>query len=93
MQAGRQQFIFVELYKLLQQLFQIERVLLEAVVQNGARDKYGCLFGAETMVGHLMEGVNRSVEFSGKTGVPEVYGQRELLEQEIKDVRQQLCAR
>lgn len=90
MQAGRQQFIFVELYKLLHQLFQMERVLLEAVIQNGAGNKYGCLFGPETMVGHLMEGVNRSVEFSGKTGVPEVYSQREALEQEIRKVRQRL---
>lgn len=93
MQAGRQQSIFVELYKLLRQLFQMEKVLLETVIHNRAQDKYGCLFGTETMVGHLMEGVGRSVEFSGKTGVYEVCGQREPLEQEIRDMRQQLCAR
>ena len=77
----------------MRQLFQMEKVLLETVIHNRAQDKYGCLFGTETMVGHLMEGVGRSVEFSGKTGVYEVCGQREPLEQEIRDMRQQLCAR
>lgn len=90
MQDGRQQSIFVELYKLLCELFQIERNMLEVVIRNGAGNKYGCLFGAETMVGHLMEGVHRSVEFSGKTGVPDVLYQREHLEREINEVRLQL---
>ena len=59
MQNGRQQFIFVELYKLLRELLQIERGMLEVVIRNGAGDKYGCLFDEKNMVGHLMGGVHR----------------------------------
>lgn len=90
MQAGRQQFIFVELYKLLHELFQLERNMLEVVIRNGAGNKYSCLFGAKTMVEHLMEGVRQSVEYSGKTGIPVVLHQRESLEREIDEIRQQL---
>lgn len=90
MQAGRQQFIFVELYKMLHELFQVEKGMLEKVVDNGAGDKYGSLFGTETMVEHLMGGVHRSVEFSGKMGVPEVIQERENLEREIDQIKSKL---
>lgn len=87
MMTGRQQFIFVELYKMLSELFKIEREMLKKVIENGAKNKYGSLFGAETMVGHLMEGVDRSVEFSGKTGILDVARQREALKREIDQER------
>lgn len=90
MQAGRQQFIFVELYKLLYELFRMEEQLLDAVTSNGAENKYCCLFGKETIVGHLMEGVRQSVEFSGKTGDPDIIYHRERLEKKIDEARSKL---
>ena len=90
MQAGRQQFIFVELYKLLDSLFQEEREMLRQVIKNGAGSKYGALFDCETMVEHLMSGVNRSVEFSGKAHYYEVKEQHDKLEWVVNEVKAEL---
>ena len=90
MQAGRQQYIFVELYKLLMVLFQEEKQMLEQVIQNGAGSKYGALFDCEGMVEHLMRGVNQSVDFSGKTDYAEVRRERNSLEWTVNEEKARL---
>lgn len=85
MQVKRQHSIFVELYKLLDFLFDSEEGLIEHVRQNRAGTKYSTLFGTKTMVGYLMIGIGLSVGFSGNTDQDDVKQQREPLEKRIRE--------
>lgn len=69
MRENNQEAIFIELYRLLSDLLTKEELpLLNAVERCGAIKKYNSLFGGKTIVEHLAAGVERSVDFSGKSG-------------------------
>lgn len=88
MQENRQETIFRELLKKIECFLKTERAMIEVIKSNGAYNKYISLFGKESMSGHLLSGVNRSIDYSGKYKISEVYGERKRLEEEISNMIQ-----
>lgn len=80
MREDSQETLFIELYRILLDLLSNEEIpLINAVKKCGSIEKYTSLFGAETMIAHLMAGVDCSVEFSGKNGNADIQESRSIL--------------
>ena len=71
MQEDKQEFIFKGLLGMMWHLLEEEKNMIKAAKKRGAYNKYVSLFGNESMTGHLLSGVNKSVDYSGKYQVHE----------------------
>ena len=67
-------------------LLEREKNVVKAAKRKGAYNKYVSLFGNESMTGHLLSGVNKSVDYSGKYQVSEVQEERTRLAGEISNM-------
>lgn len=86
MQENNQEAIFIELYKILTQLFVDEELpLIKAVDACGAWGKYESLFQNKTVTEHLMKGVDCSVLFSGKQDHRNIKAEKNKLLEKIRD--------
>lgn len=72
MQENNQRAIFIELYRILIHLLEEEISLILETRKYGSLQKCNSIFGPKTMVEHLAAGVDRSIEFSGKQGDPDI---------------------
>lgn len=76
MQEDKQEFIFKGLLEMMWHFYEKEKNVVKAAKRRGAYNKYVSLFGNESMTGHLLSGVNKSVDYSGKYHVSEVHEER-----------------
>lgn len=65
MNKNLQSIIFKEVYNILLDLVDIEKKKVEQAIKNKSYNKYLCIFGDESMIEHLMIGVDKSIEYSG----------------------------
>ena len=87
MREDSQETLFIDLYRILVDLLINEEIpLINAVKECGSIEKYTSLFGAETMIAHLMAGVDCSVEFSGKSGNTDIKKHRYKLLEKLSDI-------
>lgn len=86
MQEDKQEFIFKGLLEMMWHLLEREKNVVKAAKRKGAYNKYVSLFGNESMTGHLLSGVNKSVDYSGKYQVSEVQEERTRLAGEISNM-------
>lgn len=86
MQEDKQEFIFKGLLEMMWHLLEREKNVVTAAKRKGAYNKYVSLFGNESMTGHLLSGVNKSVDYSGKYQVSEVQEERTRLAGEISNM-------
>ena len=86
MQEDKQEFIFKGLLKMLCHFIEREETVVNAAKRRGAYNKYVSLFGDASMTGHLLSGVNKSVDYSGKCQVSEVHEERTRLEEGIRNM-------
>lgn len=78
---NNQHKIFIELYIFIGVLLVDEEKLIEAVIRRGTQNKYASIFTSQTISGHLISGINNSIDFSGKCNDPEIQRMRfDLLE-------------
>lgn len=83
MQEDKQEFIFKGLLDMIRHFLEKEEKMVKAVKRRGAYNKYISLFGSESMAGHLLSGVNKSVDYSGKYQISEVREERTKLAERI----------
>lgn len=86
MQEDKQDFIFKILLKMLRHFLEREEAVVNAAKRRGAYNKYVSLFGDVSITGHLLSGVNKSVDYSGKWQVPEVHEERTRLAEGISNM-------
>lgn len=86
MQEDKQESIFKELLKMLCHFLEREEAVVNAAKRRGAYNKYVSLFGDVSMTGHLLSGVNKSVDYSGKWQVSEVHEERTRLAEVISNM-------
>lgn len=86
MQEDKQEFIFKGLLEMIWHLLEREKNVVKAAKKKGAYNKYVSLFGNESMTGHLLSGVNKSINYSGKYQVSEVQEERTKLAGEINNM-------
>lgn len=67
MDCNMQVHIFDMIYKILLALYDVERAKVQIAINNGSYGKYLSLFGGESIVEHLMKGVDKSIEYSGNS--------------------------
>ena len=83
MQLNLQQDIFFELLTRLEEYFNSEKDLIEAVKKNGTYGKYIDMFNSETMVGHILKGIKNSIDFSGKYNNSNIFKKWSILNENI----------
>ena len=66
MLMNKQMVIFEKIYDILLELYLDEKEMIDSSIKNGSYDKYMSLFGEKLMVEHLMTGVDKSIQYSGK---------------------------
>ena len=82
-QLNLQQDIFFELLTRLEEYFNSEKDLIEAVKKNGTYGKYIDMFNSETMVGHILKGIKNSIDFSGKYNNSNIFKKWSILNENI----------
>lgn len=88
MRENKQALIFEYLIKMLIDLFEREKKVINKAKDVWAFDNYESLFGKVSMTGHLLEGVGASMDFSGKAD-DKTEEARRILFEEIKKLFQQ----
>lgn len=83
MQEDKQELIFKGLLEMIRHFLEKEESVIKATRKRGAYNKYVSLFGDTSMTGHLLSGVNKSVDYSGKYHVSEVHEERTKLAERI----------
>lgn len=63
-----------------------EEKMIYECIENRAYDKYINLFGGSTMVEHLMTGVDKSIEYSGKNS-SQLSAMQEELRYQIESIK------
>ncbi|RHN88839.1 hypothetical protein DW141_14300 [Ruminococcus sp. AM12-48] len=86
MLVNRQTVIFEKIYKMLLELCSAEEKMIYECIENRAYDKYINLFGGSTMVEHLMTGVDKSIEYSGKNS-SQLSAMQEELRYQIESIK------
>lgn len=66
MEMNKQIVIFEKVYEILIELFSYEKNMIYRCIEDGAYNKYVSIFGGNFMVEHLMIGVDKSIQYSGK---------------------------
>lgn len=88
MDCNKQVFIFDMIYKILLELYNIERSKVEIVISNGTYGKYLSIFGDESLVEHLMIGLDKSIEYSGNNGNDMIVADSYLLKSQINELKE-----
>ena len=78
-----QKRLFLRLIRDLEEIWDMEKAYVYAVLAHKAERKYLNIFDGDAMTGHLLSGVKSSIDFSGMYRDPEVYLAWEKLRQEI----------
>lgn len=86
MQEDKQELIFKGLLNMMNQFLKREELVVKTVKARGAYNKYVSLFGDTSMTGHLLDGVNKSVDYSGKYQVSDVQKERTGLAERIRNM-------
>lgn len=72
MEAGKQKDIFWDLLKFIEVLSYKEDDLRNSVTEKSKKKKYKEIFGSQMMTLYLLEGVNCSLRYSGKSEEPDI---------------------
>lgn len=87
LQREKQPELFAELYGMLHEMLGEERTMIASVEANKAVNKFTSIFGAYPVLTKLKRGVDKSVDYSGKSGECVVADARFRLERELEEAR------
>lgn len=88
MDCNKQVYIFHLIYQILLELCYIERSKIELAISNGSYGKYLSLFGDESLVEHLMVGLDKSIEYSGNIENSMIVADSNLLKRLINEMKE-----
>lgn len=86
MDKGDQTTIFLDLITMENILCEEEEKMIRIALINQSYSKYISMFGNESLIEHLLEGVQRSLEYSGKVGDPRIIIEKNKLWQRIQSI-------
>lgn len=81
-----QKRLFLRLIRDLEDMWDMEKAYVYAVLAKKAERKYKNIFNGDTMTGHLLAGVKKSIDFSGMYKDQDVYLAWEKLRKDINSV-------
>lgn len=84
MDNNEQTAIFLDLIKMENILCDEEEKMLNIALTNQSYSKYISMFGNKSLTEHMFEGIQRSLEYSGKVGEPQIITEKEKLWQRIQ---------
>lgn len=78
--------IFIDLYIILEELLIEEKKMFRVATTNHATQKYFSMFGNTSLIDYLKSGIQKSIEYSGNSGVPCLIKANELLNTHINEL-------
>lgn len=86
MDNGEQTVIFLDLIKMENILCDEEEKMIKIALTNQSYSKYISMFGNKSLTEHMLEGIQRSLEYSGKVGEPQIKAEKDKLWQRIQSI-------
>lgn len=78
--------IFLQLFRFIGELLKLEKDLHKKAIENGMLSEYQSCFGAKAQTKRLLEGVVKSIEYSGNAYNSDICDEKIKLETEIKNI-------
>lgn len=78
--------IFFQLFCFITELLKLEKNLRKIAIENNRLSEYYSCFGAKAQTKRLLEGVEKSIEYSGNAYKPEIQEKMTELEMKIKEI-------
>ena len=78
--------IFIQLLNFIHELLSLETSMHRCAAENNMLAEYYTCFGEKAQSKRLLEGVVKSIEYSGNIGNTDIVNEREKLERDIKRI-------